>query len=65
METLKDIRLGRGMKQKAIAQKLGIARQTYASYEEHPEKMSYAQVMAVCNILRCEPGDFFVPEEVK
>lgn len=40
METLKEIREKRGVKQIAVADYLGITRQTYAQYEENPRVMT-------------------------
>lgn len=47
MQTLKEIRESRGVKQIAIAEYLGITRQTYASYEENPRSMTIDQALVV------------------
>ena len=57
--TLKEIREARGVKQVAIAEHLGITRQTYASYEENPRSMTINQALAVCEFLHCEVSDIF------
>lgn len=62
--TLKEIREARGVKQVAIAEHLGITRQTYASYEENPRSMTINQALAVCEFLHCNVGDIFLPKEV-
>lgn len=62
--TLKEIREARGVKQVAIAEHLGITRQTYASYEENPRSMTINQAMAVCEFLHCKVSDIFLPKEV-
>lgn len=64
METLKEIREKRGVKQIAVADYLGITRQTYAQYEENPRVMTVAQAQAVCRFLHCHLGDIFLIDEV-
>lgn len=65
MPTLREVREARGVKQKAVAEHLGIARQTYGRYENHPEKMTLEQARAACNFLHCSIVDIFLPEDVK
>lgn len=65
MQTLRAVRELRGVTQKAVAEHLGVARQTYASYENKQEKMTVEQAKAVCDFLHCEMADVFLPEEVK
>ena len=38
MHTLKAVRESRGVKQKAVAEYLGVSRQTYSRYENKQEK---------------------------
>lgn len=64
MQTLKEIRESRGVKQIAIAEYLGITRQTYASYEENPRSMTIDQALAVCTFLHCTLSDIFLLNEV-
>lgn len=64
MQTLKEIRESRGVKQVAIAEYLGITRQTYASYEENPRSMTIDQALAVCAFLHCTLSDIFLLNEV-
>ncbi len=64
MQTLREIRESRGVKQVAIAEHLGIARQTYASYEENPRSMTVDQALAVCAFLHCKLSDIFLLGEV-
>ena len=64
MQTLREIRESRGVKQVAIAEHLGIARQTYASYEENPRSMTVDQALAVCALLHCKHSDIFLLGEV-
>lgn len=63
--TLRGMRELRGVTQKAVAEHLGVTRQTYASYESKQEKMSVEQAKAVCEFLHCDLADIFLPEEVK
>ena len=64
MQTLKEIRESRGVKQIAIAEYLGITRQTYASYEENPRRMTIDQALVVCAFLHCTLSDIFLLNEV-
>lgn len=66
MTTLKELRMSRGIQQKAVAKELGVARQTYAEYEQSPWKMRYSQVLKVCEFLHCsmkDVSDFLFPDE--
>ena len=62
--TLKEMREARGVKQIAIAEHLGITRQTYSSYEDNPRSMTVEQALAVCAFLHCDVSDIFLPNEV-
>lgn len=64
MQTLKEIRQKRGVTQKAVADYLGVTRQTYNRYESKQDKMTIEQAMAVCGFLHCSVSDIFLPEEV-
>jgi putative transcriptional regulator len=64
MKTLKEVREERGIKQLAVAEHLGIARQTYAGYEDNPQSMSIAQAQAVCKFLHCPIEEIFLSQEV-
>lgn len=64
MNTLKEARESRGVKQKSVAEHLGVSRQTYSRYENMQEKMSIEQAKAVCAFLHCDLADIFLPEEV-
>lgn len=64
MGTLKDYREDKGVKQIAVAQHLGVTRQTYAGYEDDQESMSIGQAKAVCKFLGCDVGDIFLPSDV-
>lgn len=64
LRTLKEIREERGVKQLAVAEYLGITRQTYAAYEENPRVMTIDQAIAVCSFLHCKLSDIFLLNEV-
>lgn len=63
MRTLKEARNDKGVKQCAIANAIGISRQTYSKYEKDPSLMTVGQAIAACNFLGVEMEDiFFGPE---
>lgn len=64
MQTLKKYRIQKGIKQSAVAEHLGVTRQTYSSYEKQQERMSIDQAKAVCEFLGCSVGDIFLPNDV-
>lgn len=64
MGSLREYRESRGIKQIAVANYVGVSRQTYARYEEHPESMSLMQAKQVCDFLGCDIA-FLLPKEVK
>lgn len=64
MKTLKEIRDERGVKQLAVANYLGVSRQTYAGYESNPESMSVGQAKAVCKFLHVPVSDIFFTKDV-
>ena len=64
MPRLKEYRESKGVKQSAIAEKLGIARQTYSFYEKNQEKMTFEQAKIVCDFLGTSVSDIFLPVDV-
>ena len=64
MKTLREVRDERGVKQVAVANHLGVSRQTYAGYESHPESMSVEQAKAVCDFLHVSVADIFFAKDV-
>ncbi|MEE1158646.1 MAG: helix-turn-helix transcriptional regulator [Atopobiaceae bacterium] len=54
MRSLKELRDRKGMTQETIARYLGITRQTYAKYEQEPEKLTIDQAIVLCDILDCD-----------
>ena len=59
MSRLEDVRKSRGVTKTAIAEHLGITRQTYASYEAEPERLSIEQAQAIAGFLHCGLDVFF------
>lgn len=65
MQTLREAREDAGVKQKAMAEKLGITRQTYARYELDPSKMTVGQAMACCEFLHRPMSEIFMLTNVR
>ena len=59
MKTLMEIRRDNGVTQKAVAEKLGVTRQTYARYEQQQDQMSIEQAKSACRFLHCDIADVF------
>lgn len=59
MKTLREAREERGIKQKAVADALKVARQTYAKYEENPREMPVFQAEAACAFIGCDVSEIF------
>lgn len=64
MQTLKEARESRGIKQKAVANALKISRQTYAKYEENPRLMPVHRAEAACEFIGCDIGEIFFGSSV-
>lgn len=64
MPTLKEAREAKGIKIKAIADHLGITRQTYSNYEANQNKMSIEQAKAVCDFIGCSVDEIFLVDKV-
>ncbi len=64
MQSLKEVRESKGVKQLAVAAHIGVSRQTYASYENNPESMSVEQAKAVCEFLNVSVADIFFRSDV-
>lgn len=61
MQTLKDARLEAGVTQKAMANRLGVARQTYAGLERNQNRMTVAQAAVCCEFLHRPMSEIFFP----
>ena len=57
MDTLKAAREKRGIMQKAVADAIGVTRQTYAAYENDPRNMSILHAKAACEFIGCDIND--------
>lgn len=64
MQTLKEAREKRGIKQNAVADALNITRQTYAKYEDNPRIMPIYQAEAACEFIGVELDEIFFSKEV-
>ena len=60
MSKLKDMRIKRGVKQCAVAENLGVTRQTYREYEKNPQRLNMAQAQTICRFLHCRLSDIFL-----
>lgn len=65
MRTLKEARTDKGIKQAAIANAIGISRQTYAKYENSPDMMPVGKAIAACNYIGVNLEDVFFGSEGK
>lgn len=59
MDSLKDAREQRGIKQLAVANAIGVTRQTYAKYETNPDMMPVHLAKAACAFIGCDIGQIF------
>lgn len=59
MKTLKEAREERGIKQYAVADAIGVTRQTYAKYELEPEIMTVSQAELACTYIGCDINEIF------
>lgn len=62
--TLRQLRMFLGLTQEDMAERLGIVRQTWASYEAHPEKLSFEQGWKIARAMGVPFSDIiFLPDE--
>ena len=64
MKSLKEIRVERGVKQKAVADYLGITRQTYSRYENNTEDVPISVVKSACEFIGYPVDEIFLGDEV-
>ena len=64
VDSLKEAREKRGIKQLAVAEAIGVTRQTYASYEQNPEKIPVGLAKAACAFIGCDIGKIFFGSDV-
>lgn len=57
---MKSARVGAGLTQDDVAEKLGIHRQTIVNWENHPEKMSFEKLKVLANLYGITSTDFFM-----
>lgn len=65
METLEQARKRRGITQRAVADAIGVSRQTYATYERYPRTMRIEAARAACDFIGCDISDIFFGDNVK
>ena len=65
MQTLKEAREAKGIKQLAVANALNVTRQTYAKYEEKPHLMPVGKAEAACSFIGVSISDTFFGSNVK
>lgn len=64
MQSLREARESRGIKQTAVANALSISRQTYAKYEKDPRIMPVFQAQAACDFIGVPMRDIFFGSNV-
>jgi putative transcriptional regulator len=64
MQTLREAREQRGIKQQAVADALKVTRQTYAKYEDNPRIMPVYKAEAACEFIGCDIGQIFFGKHV-
>lgn len=53
-----------GLKQKDVADKLGISVQSYIAWENNPEKLNLKKIRLLANIFDCQVEDIFLGNEL-
>lgn len=53
-KTIREIREAAGLTQQNMADRLGVSRQQYSNYEQHPENVTIKQARQICAILGAE-----------
>ncbi len=53
-KSIRQVREEAGITQQQMADKLGVSRQQYANYEQHPERVTIEQARRICAILGAE-----------
>jgi len=64
MQTLREAREAKGIKQLAVADALKVTRQTYAKYEENPGNMPVHRAEAACEFIGCDINEIFFGPDV-
>ena len=64
MQTLKEARESKGIKKIAVAEAVGVSRQTYTKYEENPKTMTIQKAEEVCAFLGYDIDEIFFGQEV-
>ena len=64
MDSLKEAREKRGIKQFVVADAIGVTRQTYAKYENNPDLMPVHLAKAACAFIGCDISQIFFGKTV-
>jgi putative transcriptional regulator len=64
VDSLKEAREKRGIKQFVVADAIGVTRQTYAKYEDNPGKMPVSLAQAACAFIGCDISQIFFGKAV-
>lgn len=59
MSKLREARERRGIKQIAVADAIGVSRQTYAKYEDNPRSMPVLMAEKACEFIGVKVEDIF------
>lgn len=57
--SIKQLRMVRGLTQEQMAERVGVHRNTYASLEENPEKISIGLAKRIAAALEVSPNGIF------
>ena len=61
---IEQIRKSKGVKLQAVANAVGVSRQTYSRYEKNPDLLTYGQARAIADFLGVKVSDIFLPAKV-
>lgn len=63
-KNIKAYRSFLGLKQKDMAEKIGISVQSYISWENNPEKLNLKKLSLLADIFGCKVEDIFLGDEL-
>ena len=61
--TVKQARVGKGLKQIEMAERLGVSLPTYSKWERTPEKIKYENLLKIASITGCTISDLKIGAE--
>lgn len=59
MQTLKQARIAKGIKMEAVAEAIGVTRQTYTKYEAYQDDMTIEQAAKACEFIGVPMDEIF------